>query len=706
MKFQVMHNLYYVNKPEGFQPKNKQEFIDGIMNAKTGAEINVKQMNSAFGARYAESGRVFPPFKDSMSGQEKQRRAELSDRLRRKMATNLAELAYERPAPGPTNERYPEELMMSNDLTKNTLIHGLITDLSGLKSKAAEQGKDVHILENEYLKLHSDMLAGLEDPDCTELIKGDLTDEQLVDNFDRIRKVSTTVTQFENFVTNFEKNGIKRENLDEEGKRLYDNCFRIMGKYEPYRAGINILENKLGLIENPYYSVVDINDPDTKTTLDSIFTNNDVADPDQIQMDLNLKSDPVKGMTNLNELVTYNGSLNSLEREYDVTAAKDALIGNGVKEENLAAKVIGGDGREYPLDRGGVRQIIDQLRDNPGINFKLYDKTKPDDPETSLEIHSGHDHIYKDLIGNGHQFKELPEKPDPVEPAAKPGGWASFWNKVTFGRAYKDDFRKYNEYEQYKKDEAAYQKSLYHTKAHNMKWGAEFLNRVDHLNEQDQPQAEQNQPQMEQNQPQMNIDNINNNEPEINNNEPVKNESDDIISEIEKKTNSTVPDRMKENIHAMYNKSEQSKKDILNSENDIIKGVDDKIYDIAAYSFIKQSVKKNKITKDDFQALSKKETPEELKRMVKNAPSLSYLTLHPHAVGFYKENVFSQEGMEKLGNNIINDAEKAIKNYEEQAPEHNQVIEDQKELGNDHQREKSQYVKNGPQEENESLQIG
>ncbi len=439
------------------------------------------------------------PFK-KIPAAERQTRHDLSLRLRNIYTQHAAAKLYSNiPSAG---TRYLEDIVMERHRfpeagrTETPEMREYNRQVDERNRHLVEICKDAVHHRSEVLDVYVNMFKKWEDFDPLALADHPLSDEELVDNFDRIHYIAAMTGQIPNIEADLKKFGVDYETLtaqiqqleskevrtDEETAELQslrndikklDYMKKVSDAYFVYGESVYEMEARLSDIESPYYELLDLDDLETRRTFefwrrkqDDLGVEIDVPG-DQLEDKELFVLDPQTPSKHIMPLLE-NADLRATYfwiSEYK--AVKKSLVEQGTAPEDIVFK-IGEDGEELSAGSSENQGIDGQLF-KKSVSAEtlepvtIYDKNHPERAVT-LSLAASTPEIMK-MAGQQREntFPPLPTPPafmeEPVNPT--PNTAKRFWNTMTFGSAYKTENDLYErylkpKYEQEKKEYALY----------------------------------------------------------------------------------------------------------------------------------------------------------------------------------------------------------------------------------------------------------
>lgn len=314
-----------------------EQFVNNAMADRKGVgHVSAQMINKGVAdqlqeAAYIADGRrnvpteAFKPL-PVLSEQERGERRALSDELHRKYYERIGAIQYSGFPEDKNNFRYTHDLMMKI---------GPVSEVRDYNAELYENMSYPGGAMKEVIKYHYDMLKKLE-PDqlnADELVTKDFTDKDIVDNFERINYCSQLIGQFQNIREYFEKHNIRP--TDEEDRQRFAECESLMNKYAPHALAVNELTVRMGIIDNPYYEIVDTNSREYNTMSKLLFNYGNSGKV------LSREDDPIKGnRTEFEEFIYMGAEDGMFGVTADLEAAEKHFDSIGVKKEDLEYRII------------------------------------------------------------------------------------------------------------------------------------------------------------------------------------------------------------------------------------------------------------------------------------------------------------------------------------------------------------------------------
>lgn len=614
MKYQTMLTRY--RNADGISDKKltPDKAREHIINDRP-QELSIEEMNALLAEGYDisdnyEGERVF--LQDKFTEAEKNTRRALSERAYGAMAAYATEYIYaDRPT---TSERYPEELIMGDDPAEN------------LKIQAAFQNPAEH--KEETVQYIHGLLKKLQEPDCTAFLDSGPDDEQVVDNFRRIHEVSMILTNFENMQRLMKDAGITVESLgSDESKKQFTECQRLMDQYKLMTEGYNMLEERLGMISNPMYASVDVDDP----AFQRVAFLNKYGYIDSFTEE--------KAKVAFFDMLSNGGDMQKDEVAFDLNIGSELLRRQDVEAKDLMYRTVEPDGTKGPGKPYSVKDsngnIMEYLNESSDRSIELYD---PANPEHSVVISGAQNRLYKDLVGGGRHFEQM-EEPTAAPPAVKkPGLLKSFFNTITFGWAFKKDFKAYEDYtavqKEYLADQHVYQKEKSHVDVNNLKY---TIDTVSQMRQELDEQLKNGQEQPDR-------------------------ELHDLIAFIESRSGVEMPEDARANVTALYEKAKTARESLqkdCDSGRPVKAG--SRAYDIAAYAYLKNAAMKGELNDSAYAAMGKDTFVNAMDMMARCSGKVRLLADRPYLADTVEEKLLTRDGEDELAADIDKSTSVVIK---------------------------------------------
>lgn len=450
MKYQQMYNQIAPNLLQKYGDGEKA--FQEVMKVQR-KSIPIKRFNEELASKRVDGEKYEGPLlQDKFTPTEKKERAALGLKIREKMARYaiarhvsqkqadelLAEKIIKESSKDKTanGDRYPEELMF--DLSgkpgaaeKNAEISALFINASDAAIDLKEGEKNPY--EKEFNEVHEDLVKEFEAYNVDDLISRNLSDAELIEHFEVIERSKGFCLQVQNIRDCYREMKI---DLPPELKKRMDALvpkFRILETYE----------QRLGVIDSPYYSEIDPEDPALAKIEEDVVG-------DEVVMSL-AKEDPQpeEFAVKRGEFFVYSGEAASFNQSYysaEAYAMGEMLQQMGAKRENIVFEIDGKLSKEpyYQPDTEGINLGVNVL---PGLNsgeiksLRIFDKT---DPTREIKVPKTNEKNYQ--FNKMLQGKTSLNPPQPPKEVPKPGFFTKLFNSW-FGVFQKDidTYKKYQD---------------------------------------------------------------------------------------------------------------------------------------------------------------------------------------------------------------------------------------------------------------------
>lgn len=469
----------------------KDAFLAAVMKDRGEIGASAKEIHDIIVANIPEENCTFGEFRE-FGKREQERRRELSLRARRVLFDRMATKYLTNPPA--TNMRFPEDLLMESHRFPEAGQEET-DDIREFNRRADEKNEHIrdvmlHMGDNrsEALDLVSEMFRKWEAADPLSLADHEWTDEEIVDNYERIHTVYAACQQVQNVFQYMRTAGIdkvslqnhlmameSRQNPSAEDTAEIESLKadiakitemeRISAQYSKYGYAADSLFERMGLIESPYYDVLDVNDPNVHLAFQQVQ-----QDGEDVLENLEIPGDTFTDP----ELTEHVNAL-SLEKRSSHFAANIATLRNnrtmgenGIANEMLEKMGVAPENRVYtcgdddePKPLG--RFVQDEASNAFTQNVTFFDKTNPETKITTAMLSKTPLSLQAAAAEKAATFCPLPKKPvavaKPVDPA--PSAWKSFWHGLS-DALYRDEFEAYNNglKQQYEADKAAFEAYL------------------------------------------------------------------------------------------------------------------------------------------------------------------------------------------------------------------------------------------------------
>lgn len=329
-----------------------------------------------------------------------------------------------------TSDRYPEELFTIHEDTPEAKKHNQEVR-ECFASKPEDTLTKEEILERKidyHLKLLSERVEK-----CEKFCSKPHTDEELVENIDDVLVDVQIGLQIENMKKSTETRDDKL--TDPELRAKYDKLQSLYRRYNTMADVISAYDQRLTEISSPFYSVLDIDDPNTARFLMEIHN-----------------------MTGVYRLLDNNGLTGDLLQLTDERDEHYLTVFAGEKSQELGNSIIGElNSMKTLLSRPGKSNCIikiegvdqeftdvenakDEIFEHIGAKVTMTNT----DTKESLEVTDFSRHYYQGKLIETKQpnykkvISELPKEPE------QPGFLKRLLNKVSFGFFYKETIANYN----------------------------------------------------------------------------------------------------------------------------------------------------------------------------------------------------------------------------------------------------------------------
>ena len=448
--------------------------------------------------RQTPEGRQFGEF-SKISEAEQAKRKALTDRAREVLFSRLAERQYSSRLPS-TNLRYVEDIMMGTFAFPKEGTE-MTPDIEAYnKSVQAENERIFEVMTNmsthrsEAIDCYLNMFHKWEAADPLSFLDHEVTDEEIVDNYEQIHFVSAMATQTSNFLHDLETRGIGLEQLtaktetyngkanltleEKEEKAALEadiaklrECNEICNRYSKYGDAYFKLYARMGLIASPYYKVLNSDDINVRRAFVQIENNgsdglelkgDSYTDKETLEATQSLRYAKLSSQFGVNTKL-FNNHLG--QSEY--IAAKEILARQGVKPEDIMYTTDRSDepkAADTEMDAPGAGSaVLNECMDLKADKITVFDKN---DPNKKVVIDLTAKETLTMQLAREERQARITALPQPPVPVAKPvtpqlSGWKRFCNTITRGAAYETEVSAYDKaQEQYKADMLAYEKYL------------------------------------------------------------------------------------------------------------------------------------------------------------------------------------------------------------------------------------------------------
>ena len=393
---------------------DRENFVQQAMNEWPEITLNADDINQKLEEADVDGYVPMP----TIEGEKRQQRRELSRKLRQNLVGSLGDSLYSELPNDPKGLRYPQQLMMK----------------TGNPALVQEENQKIydHIIQPqghmaEVIRYHYDVLKKLENMHPEKLAFEKMSDEQIVENWEQIGFASTVLMQFQNFKEYFENYHIQP--VDDESRRQWEEIRQMMETMEPYGNAINAKNIRLGTIANPYYEVLDLDDPATDKYINFVVANTKTVARNMDEWNPSGRRDDI------DKLSQYLSDANVEKVSYamgEVFAAQRLLQEKGVNPENIYVRIVGEENRAKKLDTNSVMSPVYKLAGDPDARVEVYDV---EHPEVKFSVFGAGDKQALHKMEDGVTHSEMPEAPN---------YWKQFWHFVSGGYFYKQDYADYD----------------------------------------------------------------------------------------------------------------------------------------------------------------------------------------------------------------------------------------------------------------------
>ncbi len=469
----------------------KEAFMEAVMKDRGKIGASAKEIHDTIVENIPQENCTFGEFHE-FSKRDQQRRRELSLRARQVLFDRMVTKLFTNPPA--TNMRFPEDLMMESHRFPEPGQEET-EDIREFNQRVDE--KNAHIQDvmlhmgdhrSEALDMLSTMFRKWEDADPLSLADHEWTDEEIVDNYERIHTVYAACQQVQNVFQYMRTAGIDKVSLQNRLVAMesrqeptqedlaeieslkadiakINEMDRIATQYSKYGYVADSLFERMGLIESPYYDVLDVNDPNVQIAFQQVQ-----QDGEDVLENLTIPGDEFTDP----EITEHVKSLAVEKRSAHFAASISTLRNNrtmgenGIADEMFEAMGVQPENRVYTYegnDEPKPMKVFVQNEANNAFAQKVtfFDKTNPEKKITTEMLSKKPLSLQMAAKEKAATFCELPKKPmavaKPIDP--KPSRWKSFWHRVSES-LYRDEFEAYNNggKRQYEADVAAYENYL------------------------------------------------------------------------------------------------------------------------------------------------------------------------------------------------------------------------------------------------------
>ena len=487
--------LYRTEWQERFP--TRESFLNWIQEEKENERVTLTAADLYRGISEAFPEAELEPFTE-LPQKEREQRAKLSARARMTILQNNANAIYsDWPA---TNYRYVRELMMKphrfpaagQSETKEMRLYNHAVD-----------AQNAHLLDvfshmadhrTEALDNYVSLLRDFEKSDPLALVDHALSDEEVIDNYERIRVASSICTQFYNFRNDMKNQGITPEALTAQLQALQAKeaptdaekaeiqtlsadiekiryLEQMEEKYSLFGEAFFQLDARIGLIDSPYYERMDLNQPNIRKAFDYWLQHEGDVDSLEIPGDTVQSPELQKGLSVSNHSDIVSNIMKERNEHFwmgEYQAAKQQLLKNGAAPENLVFKVDGEDEvRPCAQENKFTTVVSDGIIDKP---ITVFDATNPDNAVTicgTNPVSQLQEFAQQRRLQQWVESGTLPPYPVPPTPVKKPvlpsvDIGKQFWYAVTFHNAYTAELEQFNAVAkpEYEKEMERYQEYL------------------------------------------------------------------------------------------------------------------------------------------------------------------------------------------------------------------------------------------------------
>ena len=490
-------NAYYVSKYWRDKYPTRNEYIKAMRAKWQDVPSTTEEIYEEFERQLSEDHQFgeFPTF----SQEEQAQRKALTARAYEVLLNRLADRQYSHKMPA-TGLRYVEDIMLGTlkfpkegeEATPAIKEYNSSVELENERIYDVMSNMSAH--RSEAIDLYLQMFRKWEDSDPLSFLDHEMTDEEIVDNYEMIHFLSAIATQTSNFQDDLKKHGIGLEQLTEKmeaynGKtnltvqeqeekaaleediEKLKECNEIRDRYSKYGDAYFKLYVRMGMIASPYYKVLDGENLDVRRAfiqLEAGFSaglelaGDTYTDKETLEHYKSAKDATLSSHHSVN-VKLFNNHVG--QSEY--IAARELLIRQGVKPEDIV----------YTTDRSDKPKAADAETDAPGagsvavgemmaVAFSKATFFDKNDPSKKVEIDLGSKKTLSMQLAQTERLERITTIPEPPEPVMKPvlpqlSGWKRFCNTITRGVAYEAEVTAYDKaQEQYKADMRAYEKYL------------------------------------------------------------------------------------------------------------------------------------------------------------------------------------------------------------------------------------------------------
>ena len=416
--------------------------------------ISIEKINKALN-KTAPTGEKYtgPLLQDKFTKTEKKERAALAVKIREKMARYaishrmndkqavplIAAYIAEEGSRDKTvsDSRYPEEIMYDFSGTeaaaeKNAKISALFINARNAAGKMSP--KDVNPYAKDFNKAHEELIRRFENYNVDGLLDHELSDAELVENFEIIEECKALCMQVQNI----------RDTYREMKIPLPESLKMRMNALVPKLRILEKFEQRLGVIDSPYYPEIDPEDPALAETEKGVgeeimFTlDDDNPVPDEL------------GTGQSSEYAAYAADAAGYNKFYYM--AENEAIGEmiqrlGAKKEDIVFEIDGQAAEPfYQREDNGNYSVSFSHDTIPKLNggtighVRIYDRTDPNREMVLPKTNGKHYHFNRAL--QGKTTIQEPQRPQPVQEPHPVKKWLNSWFFGVFQKEV-DDYAKY-----------------------------------------------------------------------------------------------------------------------------------------------------------------------------------------------------------------------------------------------------------------------
>ena len=496
MNYQQLYT-YYVSRYWREKYPTRNEYMKAMRAKWQDVPSTTEEIYEEF-VHQTPEGRQFGEF-PKISEAEQAKRKALTDRAREVLFSRLAARQYSSRLPS-TNLRYVEDIMMGTFVFPKEGAE-ITPDIEAYnKSVQAENERIFEVMTNmpthrsEAIDCYLKMFRKWEAADPLSFLDHEVTDEEIVDNYEQIHFVSAMATQTSNFLHDLETRGIGLEQLtakmetyngkanltleEKEEKAALEadieklkECNEICNRYSKYGDAYFKLYARMGLIASPYYKVLNSDDINVRRAFAQIENNgsdglelkgDSYTDKETLEAAQSLRYAKLSSQFGVNTKL-----FNNHVGQSEYIAAKEILARQGVKPEDIMYTTDRSDepkAADTEVDApGGGSALLNECMDLKADKITVFDKNDPD-KKVVIDL-TAKESLTMQMAREERQARitALPEPPAPVVKPVTPqlSGWKRFCNTITRGAAYETEVTAYDKaQEQFKADMLAYEKYL------------------------------------------------------------------------------------------------------------------------------------------------------------------------------------------------------------------------------------------------------